>query len=81
MKTGAPSGTVRMSSATLSFAARTQPFEAATPSGPEVPWIAIVRPPNQPDGRFGCVALRATAQQPYRGYRPPRPKEYRRPAG
>ena len=64
MKTGVPSGTRLTSAETSASAARTQPWEAAIPSGPVVPWIAIRRPPSQPEGRFGCVAESASAQQP-----------------
>ena len=56
MKTGVPSGTRLTSAETSASAARTQPCEAATPSGPVVPWIAIRLPPSQPEGRFGWVA-------------------------
>ena len=64
MKTGAPSGTRETSLETSASAARTQPCEAAIPSGPLVPWIAIRRPPSHPEGRLGWVAESASAQQP-----------------
>ena len=64
MKTGAPRGTRVTSMETSASAARTQPCEAAIPSGPLVPWIAIRRPPSQPDGSVGWVAESASAQQP-----------------
>ena len=64
MTTGDPSRTRLTSALTSSFAARTQPCEAAMPSGPVVPWIAIRSPPNQPEGRCGWRAVVATAQHP-----------------
>ena len=48
MNTGLPSGTLTSSAETSALAARTQPCEAATPSGPLVPWIAIRLPPSHP---------------------------------
>ena len=64
MITGDPSRTRSTSALTSSSAARTQPFEAATPSGPVVPWMAIRSPPSQPEGRLSWRAVVATAQHP-----------------
>src|SRR5262249_41198277 len=57
---------------TSPLSARIQPWEIATPTGPVVPWMAIRFPPSHPEGRSGWVAVVASAQQPYAGFKLPR---------
>ena len=65
-KTGAPSGTCRISRRRSRSLARRQPVEAARPmlDGSLVPWMARRSPPAQPDGRSVWWPVSASAQQP-----------------